>query len=191
MKEDFVLMYEKYRDSIERYVYYLIQDREISRDITQDVFLKLFIAIKKGNYKDQGFEKKFIYTLAHNESLNFLNRKKNEKIYLKEASLFKPNHTTLCDDLCNRELICNVMKIIEVGKPSVFIKTYKLRIIDGLSYENIAQEMNDNIGTIKGRLNACDKFLVKKGFVIDSKNKRTNKRKLKSRRNKKRIVELV
>lgn len=61
---------------IYRLVSGFISDKEIVNDIVQEVFIKLYLQLNSSIYIE--FPKTWLYRVAINESLNFVNRKQNK-----------------------------------------------------------------------------------------------------------------
>jgi len=70
-------IYQKTLPITKAAIFSYIKDPEDMKDLTQDVYLKL--TTKIDNYKGGSFEN-FIYTMAKNTAIDFLRKKKEEKI---------------------------------------------------------------------------------------------------------------
>ena len=76
--EEFKSLYDKYFDSIRRYIYYRSGDKELSKDLAQETFMQIWK--KKFKITDEGL-KNLIYKIANQMFLNFIKQKKITKIY--------------------------------------------------------------------------------------------------------------
>jgi len=74
-KKEFTLLYQKIYPLLFRYLYRLSKNEEASKDICQEVFMKLYSEINKGNKIE--FIKSWLFKCATN---NFLNKVKREQI---------------------------------------------------------------------------------------------------------------
>jgi RNA polymerase sigma-70 factor (ECF subfamily) len=64
-------LYGIYLDQIYRYVFYQVKDRMTAEDITEEVFLKAWKAIKSCKGKEKTFSS-WLYRIAHNHMINTL-----------------------------------------------------------------------------------------------------------------------
>ena len=70
----YVELVNRFKDKLTNFVYYFLKDEELSEDIVQDAFIKLYE--KKHYYKPIGKFSTWIYTIARNLANTEL-RKKN------------------------------------------------------------------------------------------------------------------
>ena len=70
--EEFKSLYDKYFDSIRRYIYYRSGDKELSNDLAQETFMQIWK--KKFKITDEGL-KNLIYKIANQMFLNFIKQK--------------------------------------------------------------------------------------------------------------------
>ncbi|MDA8234666.1 MAG: sigma-70 family RNA polymerase sigma factor [Clostridia bacterium] len=64
MDADFTLLYQKYKNQIFSYLYYLSGDKAVAEELSQDVFLKVYLNI--GKFQGRSSFKTWIYTIARN-----------------------------------------------------------------------------------------------------------------------------
>ena len=69
--EDIVLQYQA---PLSRYLYYMVRDKELARDLTQDTFLEAYQAIP--NTKGELKLKSWLYRIATNNAIEVLRRRK-------------------------------------------------------------------------------------------------------------------
>lgn len=171
-------LYIKHFKEVVIFINEKVKDQETSYDIAQDVFLKFCIAIRKGLYKDVGSRSGFIFTIAHNEVVNYL----ESKYYQKVVTTFKTDSwfhfrddSSIHSNYCSKETLDNVIKI--VGElPAFYVEAFNLKHFNSLKIREIAKIQSVPDGTVKSRLNFCDSHLKKYGFVF-FKNKKVNKKK--------------
>lgn len=193
MEEQFNLLHSKYYLSIKGYIYKRVKVKEIAEDITQDVFMKFYIVMKSGEYSDIGRAKQYLYTTAHNLTANhFVLLSYKSLVYPKED--FWVLHQNFDNDLfegyCHKETLDQVMSIINnLSKENV--ETFNLKHLNDLKIREIALLLDIPEGTVKSRLNYCDKVLKRRGFEM-IKFKKTNKAKLQSEIwKKKKLIKLI
>ena len=181
MEEQFNLLYLEYYLSIKSYIYKRVKVKEIAEDIAHDVFVKFYVVMKSGDYSDIGRAKQYLYTTAHNLSVNhFILLSYKLLIYPKDDFWFLHQNfeNDLFEDYCHKETLQQVVSIISsLSKENV--ETFNLRYFNDLKLEEIAATLCIPVGTVKSRLNYCDKILKRHGFQM-IKFKKTNKAKLQS-----------
>ncbi|MFH1651526.1 MAG: sigma-70 family RNA polymerase sigma factor [Chloroflexota bacterium] len=78
--EAFGEIYSFYLDRIYRYVYYQVRDKMLAEDITEEVFLKAWKAIRTCRGRESTFSA-WLYRIAHNHVINSLrNRQKQSSL---------------------------------------------------------------------------------------------------------------
>jgi RNA polymerase sigma-70 factor (ECF subfamily) len=125
----------------------------------QEVFLKVFR--KVGTFRRQSSLKTWIYRIAVNEAHNhrrFFSRHRKREIGLECAGEapgaieFAVDHSRSAYDLvCDRETQECLEKALAKINP-VFRAAVILRDIDELSYDEIAEVLETNLGTVKSRI---------------------------------------
>ena len=85
----FVELVNRYKDKLTNFVYYFLKDEELSEDIVQDTFIKLYD--KKHYYKPVAKFSTWIYTIARNLANTELRKKNRAKIIVKVLPLLIKN----------------------------------------------------------------------------------------------------
>lgn len=154
-KNFFVEVINRYEKKILRYVFYLTGNKQDAEDITQEVFIKVYINLL-------GFNKKlkfssWIFRIAHNEAINFLKKKKinlnfDEKVYqLKDEKEIE-------DDWLKEDLANKVKSCLE-QLPILYREVIDLYYFEEMSYEQIADVLKIPSGTVAIRLSRAKKIL--------------------------------
>jgi len=168
MEEKFSKIYSDYYFAIRCYINKKLNDIEVSCDITHDVFLKAYTAMKKGNYKEGGYLRAYLYTLAYNETSNYLGSMhfiKSVTTYKRSPHSFNQIHSrqNIFDELCSREKLGQVVEIIS-ELPSYYQETFFMVYFDGFKYKEVAKSLTIPVGTVKFRINHCKEVLEERGF---------------------------
>ncbi len=153
----FEILVQKYKNPLTNFVYRFVGDYEISNDVVQETFIKVYK--NKHSYKTIAKFSTWVYTIAGNLAKTELLKKKRRRI-VSINSYGEDNETmdlpdsghapdTLTDSGIKDVMIQEaLMELNEVYREAVV-----LRDIQELSYEEIAEMLNLTVGTVKSRIN--------------------------------------
>jgi RNA polymerase sigma-70 factor (ECF subfamily) len=163
-EEAFASLIAQYHGPIHSLIARTIPDPCEAPDITQDVFLKVYRGI--GNFNGESSLRTWIYRIALHEASNqrrWWCRHKRKEITIEhdlagdEGEAFQlkdtlvDQHQSPFDLAAHAEMREQVEAAVrEVPEP--FRTTVVLRDIEGFGYEEIAEILNMNLGTVKSRL---------------------------------------
>jgi len=156
---------EAYEELIQRYqhpVYNLVarlmdQPSDAS-DVVQEVFLKVFRKI--GSFRAESSLRTWIYRIAVNEARNqhrWFGRHSGREVALEADSGIAPSDwledpsPSPFDRARDRETVAVLEEALREMNPA-FRSALVLREIEGLSYEEIAEILDLNLGTVKTRI---------------------------------------
>jgi len=154
----FELLVQRYQQKVGGVISKLIKDYHEIQDITQDVFIKVYKALP--NFRGDSAFYTWIYRIAINTAKNHLvsrgRRIQNSDIEPSDAEHYsggfeKQNFDTP-DAEYERQEIEKVVHDSIAELPEDLKRAIILREVDGLSYEEIAEEMNCPIGTVRSRI---------------------------------------
>jgi len=153
----YVELVNRFKDKLTNFVYYFLKDEELSEDIVQDTFIKLYE--KKHYYKPVAKFSTWIYTIARNLANTELRKKNRAKImYLSHMKYDKKNHDleskdqSLISKIENEYLLDELHSAID-RLPDNYKTAIILRDIQGLNYDEISNIVGVPLGTIKSRIN--------------------------------------
>ena len=157
----FQLLFETYKDKVFSIaVYSSGGDRAVADDVTQQIFLKLFTAIRQ--FRGDSEFTTWLYRLVVNACLDEKRRRRRllpwgETVAMRNPSEKKPQET----QYARLEVAEAVREAIGELKPK-FRLPILLKYIEGLSYEEIASVMGCSKGTVASRLNRGHSQLAKR-----------------------------
>jgi RNA polymerase sigma-70 factor (ECF subfamily) len=157
----FQLLFETYKDKVFSIaVYSSGGDRAVADDVTQQIFLKLFTAIRQ--FRGDSEFTTWLYRMVVNACLDERRRRRRllplpETMAMKNPSEKKPQEK----QYARREVSEAVQAAIGELKPK-FRLPILLKYIEGLSYEEIASVMGCSKGTVASRLNRGHSQLAKR-----------------------------
>jgi RNA polymerase sigma-70 factor, ECF subfamily len=137
-RDIFEKAYVDLTDSIFRYIYYRVFDRDIAKDLTQETFYKVWDYLAKGKTIDN--IKAFTYRTAHNIVVNSIRNKKHALSLeeLDETIGFEVSDTIQDELKIKAQDIASIFDSFKILKDKD-AELMKLRYIDGLSIEEISK----------------------------------------------------
>jgi len=145
-QEAFAQLYEEHFDKIYRYVALRIGDKMEAEDITQQVFLKALKFISSFKWKGVPFSA-WLYRIAHNQSVDYLRKKKRAAIPLNESLLIgnADNPQLITEQkLDTKQLLLATKHLTEAQREVI-----SLRFAGELPIARVAKVMGKSEGAIK------------------------------------------
>ena len=164
-KGAFELLYNKYKDKIQYFVYNIVKDYQKAEDITQDVF----IYIMQNKIKDGYSFKYYIYLVAKSRAYNQINMEKrrteiNEKYNLNETMRIEQDVADIITKDEKRQAIITAINMLD----DRYKNAMYLVKIEELTYQETAQILGESIQNVKNLIHRGKKellkILIKKGF---------------------------
>jgi RNA polymerase sigma factor (sigma-70 family) len=156
---DFTLVYNQYKKPLYNYIWKMLNDKSLTEDITQNVFLKLFENL--AFIKNSSNPASWLFITARNEVFSFLRKKKirNEN-YIDADTEFASETNVIAEfeELEIKDLIEKEIKNMTTELKEIFV----LREYSGLSYREISNILGIEEGIVKGRLFRIRQKLVDK-----------------------------
>jgi len=174
----FKTLFLKHKRRIFNYINSKTLDSQISNDILQETFIKVFKLIRKGSYIEQGKFVPWVIRISHNLVMDYYRNKKRSKIiYEKDMkySFLNVDHEKdfqteriISDKTLSKTLKDMIDKLPESQKEIV-----RLRFYENFSFKEIAEMNNISINTALGRVRysinnlrkEMDKSLLKKDLM--------------------------
>ena len=165
-QQAYATLMKRYKKAVYFMILKMIRDADDAEDLTMEAFAKAFKNLHKFK-KDYTFST-WLFRIATNNTIDFIRKKK-----LKTMSL----NTTMSDDSGNAVNIdvedddnnpqdefiksqrIEMVRIFVDKLPAKYRKLVQLRYFDELSYEEIAQELEKPLGTVKAQLHRSRELL--------------------------------
>ncbi|MCS5490475.1 RNA polymerase sigma factor [Algoriphagus limi] len=162
----YAALMKRYKKAVYFMILKMIRDADDAEDLTMEAFAKAFKNLHRFK-KDYTFST-WLFRIATNNAIDFIRKKK-----LKTMSL----NTTMSDDSGNAVNIdveddennpqdefiksqrIEMVRIFVDKLPAKYRKLVQLRYFDELSYEEIAQELDKPLGTVKAQLHRSRELL--------------------------------
>jgi RNA polymerase sigma-70 factor (ECF subfamily) len=153
----FEILIQRFKNPLTNYVFRFLGDYDSCVDVVQETFIKVYRY--KDNYSSVAKFSTWVYTIAGNLAKTEYKRKQRRNLfsinsYGEESKTFeipdesyRPDVTV--DSNMKNEIIQNaLLKVRDSYREAVI-----LRDIQGLSYEEIAEIIGIEVGTVKSRIN--------------------------------------
>ena len=162
----YATLMKRYKKAVYFMILKMIRDADDAEDLTMEAFAKAFRNLERFK-KDYTFST-WLFRIATNNTIDFIRKKK-----LKTMSL----NNTLSDDSGNSVNIdvedddnnpqdefiksqrIEMVRFFVDKLPAKYRKLVQLRYFDELSYEEIAQELDKPLGTVKAQLHRSRELL--------------------------------
>ena len=163
-KSAFELLYNKYKDKIQYFVYNIVKDYQKAEDITQDVF----IYVMQNKIKEGYTFKYYLYLVAKSRAYNLNNMEKrrteiNEDYYNKTEQIGQD----VADIVTKNEKRKAIMNAIDMLDDRYKNAIYLVKI-EELTYQETAQILGESVQNVKNLIHRGKKelrrILIKKGF---------------------------
>ena len=157
---------QKYQKPLYFHVCKMIRNPDFAEDLVQDIFLKAFKSLK--NYKNDYAFSTWLYRIATNHTIDYLRKKKLETLSI-HADDSDDTHATiqLADEdsftdepMIRRERKNKVHEAID-QLPEKYREVILKRHIEEKSYQEIAEEMDIPLGTVKAHIFRARELLYK------------------------------
>ena len=157
----FRLLIRKYQQRLYYHIRNLVKTHENVDDVLQNVFIKVIKHVKDFERKSSLYT--WLFRIATNESLNFLENQNRQSANLKTWNENQPDHESENQAWDEDEMLSQVEKAI-LSLPDKQRLVFHLRYYEEMPYEQIA----DITGTSTGALKASYHHAVKKieSFIL-------------------------
>ena len=164
-KGAFELLYNKYKDKIQYFVYNIVKDYQKAEDITQDVF----IYVMQNKMKEGYTFKYYIYLVAKSRAYNQINMEKrrteiNEEYILNGVEQVGQDVADIITKNEKRQAIISSIDMLDDRyKNAIYLVK-----IEELTYQETAQILGESIQNVKNLIHRgkkeLRKILIRKGF---------------------------
>lgn len=158
-REAFRLLFEAWQDRVYSIAYHFCGDATNARDLSQQVFLKLFTSIDQ--FRFQSEFSTWLYRLVANLCLDDHRRRRRFLPWSAAGEIEVRERWTVEEKLDRRQMQANVRAAILELKPKLRL-VILLKYFEGMSYEEMGEALGCSPGTIASRLNRGHQALARK-----------------------------
>jgi len=157
----FAELVRRYQKIVYRIVARIVRDPDDADEVAQITFVKAYRSLHR--FREDLIFHPWLYRIAVNASLTHLERRKREKkieiSQVPEGALPHPAHyESPLEETGRKELLARVEAALE-SIPAEQKLVFLLRVVEGLSYEEIAQTLEIPKGTVMSRLSRAREAL--------------------------------
>jgi len=155
------ILVERYQERIRNLIYSIFHEQQVVDDLSQEVFIKAYEALPQFRFQSSFYT--WLYRIAVNKSRDEL-RKRKVRRWFSLQTMLESGDKELGSKIVVEQHDNELQELLAAGLKTLPEK-YRIAIIlkdvDGLSYEEIAEIMECEIGTVKSRLSRARAMLRK------------------------------
>ena len=154
----FDTLLKRYQQKVFSYLLYSVKNQELAEDLFQDVFMKIVVRIKSGQYAENGKFSSWMMRIVHNHLIDYYRTTPTGLVISNDESevdLFN-NADIAVNENREKEMI-DQQTLIEIKEliatlPDPQREVLLMRVQDELSFKEIAEKTNCSINTALGRM---------------------------------------
>lgn len=140
-KDDFELLYNKYKDLVFKIAFTILKNKDDSDDIVQLVFSKIYI-LSKDKLPTKHILS-WMYSVTKNESISLFRKKKNN-LKIEDIYDLEDDNDEINNSINKIEFNKLISKLEDTEKEII-----SLKVLSGLTFDEIAKLLDKPTGTIK------------------------------------------
>lgn len=140
----------RHQDRIYRFLVRLTRSLDDARDLTQETFLRAFQHLK--GWRPEARFSTWLFRIARNQAFDLLRRHQTVEFVMLEEDATVLDPAPGPDDVLNTVQRLRQLDAALLRLPVEHREIVLLREIEGLSYEELAEVLGLNIGTVKSRI---------------------------------------
>lgn len=146
--EAFTLLLNKYQQKVYWHIRRLVIDHDDTDDLVQEVFVKVWKSLANFRSDSQLFT--WLYRIATNESITFLNRKKlRNSVSLDESAGYELAETLADSTYFDGDKAQMKLQQALLTLPEKQRLVFNMKYFDDLKYEEISEILGTSVGALK------------------------------------------
>jgi RNA polymerase sigma factor (sigma-70 family) len=148
---------KRHKNRVYTYILMIVKDSDVADDLFQDTFIKVIQSLKNKKYKDEGRFLSWVLRIAHNLTIDYFRKAKNQNTCSAEQGEFDlfnnakfADYTveeTMIKDQTTKEIRFLLDKLPKDQKQVVLMRHY-----GNMSFKEIAEQTGVSINTALGRM---------------------------------------
>jgi RNA polymerase sigma-70 factor (family 1) len=158
-EKGFDFFFKEYYASLSFFAFKILNDEAAAQDIVSDCYIKLWQ--RKEIFDTPGSIKSYLYTTVKNACIDLLRYNKRIQEHQKELSFLSPNfEQSVFHKIIEAEVI-RLLVIARAKLPSKAKRVFEMFYFENKSYQEIAEELDISIHTVKNQKIRAIKLLRK------------------------------
>lgn len=172
-EQSFTKLYDHYYDRVNHFVFKFVKSPQLSEDITQEVFIKIWEG-RSSIHEKESF-KAWLFVVARNHTLNMLKKISNESAGVGEIlKNYQYQHSPIEEGMLENEYFQKVRDVLN-SLPFRTREIFKLCREEGKSYDEVSEILGISRNAVKKHIvrshkvfkeNFKDKFQMVMGLFI-------------------------
>ena len=154
-EKNFHYLYEKYGITLRYFAIKYINDQDIISDIIQDAFVRLWE--KMSQFKDENEAKAFLYKVVQNSCIDLIRHEAVAQKYDQHVNSEDTEEKSFLDNILETEIF-QALRIVFNELPPACKEVYLLSL-QGKSHEEISQQLDITINTVKKHKNNANHYM--------------------------------
>ena len=154
----FDTLLKRYQQRVFSYLLYSVKNQELAEDLFQDVFMKMVVRIKSGQYAENGKFSSWMMRIVHNHLIDYYRTAPNAIILSNDESevdLFNNADIAVNEnrekEMIDQQTLREIRGLIAL-LPDPQREVLLMRVNEELSFKEIAEKTNCSINTALGRM---------------------------------------
>jgi RNA polymerase sigma-70 factor (ECF subfamily) len=143
----FNLLVKKYQEPVYWHIRRMVINHEDANDLVQDVFVKAWKGLN--NFREDSKFYTWLYRIATNESITFLNKKKRKHWLSLNSVEHKLEENLEDDNFFRGEEIQRKLQKAILKLPGKQRAVFNMKYFDEMKYEDISSVMGTSVGALK------------------------------------------
>lgn len=155
-EKDFMAAYDANADALFKHIFFRVHDRELAKDLLQEVFTKVWQYISEG--KEVANMRAFLYKSANNIVIDHYRSHKTGSLDEMHEEGFD-----VADKRMDSKTSAEVNELLEALSkiPDDYAKVVSMRYVEEMGPSEIAEILGENAGTVSVRINRGVEMLRK------------------------------
>lgn len=153
----FTQLFHHYTPKLLPFVTKLTRDDQQAKEVIQETFLRLWINREELTKVKQPAS--WIYRIASNVSINYLRAKGRQRELLQKLQAAEADHDKSIDPVIDSKELHGIIHKAVAALPDKRQQIYRLSREQGLSHQQIADELGLSINTVKNQIGIALKFI--------------------------------
>lgn len=139
-------LYERYQESIFRFLYYRVGNHQVAEDLTSEVFLRMIRAI--GGYRPRGIAfEAWLFQIARNQAIDYYRKQHREQNVPLQDELFVTNDgvENMIDGNFDNERLMKALRHLNESQRDVIV----LRFVNEMPITQVAQTLHKSEDSVQ------------------------------------------